>query len=161
MASYTNPNIYYEEEEDQFVDMPPQQPMYNRAIPVTAAVDGPNNRFSQQQGRMMNPNSVPFSPGFAPNMMQQQQFNPQNAMQMQMLQIEMFKIQQVGKSAFCYISTQPLIRKHQRRYRFSRLSSSKLRCLLRHSASSSCRLKLRRKPAAPALDTIRRLPQAP
>lgn len=97
MASYNNPNIYYEEEEDQFLDQPQQQPMYNRAMPVTAAVDGPNNRFSQHQTRMMNPNSVPFSPGpaYAPNMMQQQQFAPpQNAMQMQMLQIEMFKLQQ-------------------------------------------------------------------
>ncbi|TEB35442.1 hypothetical protein FA13DRAFT_1706758 [Coprinellus micaceus] len=94
MASYNNPNIYYEEEEDQFVDLPPQQPTYSRAMPLTAAVDGPNNRFSQQQTRIMNPNSVPFSPGFAPNMMQQQQYAPQNAMQMQMLQIEMFKLQQ-------------------------------------------------------------------
>lgn len=96
VASYNNPNVYYEEEEDQLADIPVPQAMYhNRAMPMTAAVDGPNNRFSQQQGRMMNPNSVPFSPGFAPSMHQQQQhYNPQNAMQMQMLQLEMFKIQQ-------------------------------------------------------------------
>jgi hypothetical protein len=94
ITSYNNPNVYYEEEEDQLAEMPPQV-FHNRAMPMTAAVDGPNNRFAQQQTRMMNPNSVPFSPGFAPNMMQQQQFNPQNAMQMQMLQIEMLKIQQV------------------------------------------------------------------
>ncbi|KAF5333664.1 hypothetical protein D9611_002218 [Ephemerocybe angulata] len=97
IVSYNNPNVYYEEEEDQFNDIPVPQPMYNnRAMPMTAAVDGSNNRFAQQQGHphIMNPNSLPFSPGFAPNMMQQQQFTPQNAMQMQMLQIEMFKIQQ-------------------------------------------------------------------
>ncbi|KAF6762764.1 hypothetical protein DFP72DRAFT_987219 [Ephemerocybe angulata] len=76
IVSYNNPNVYYEEEEDQFNDIP-------------------------QQGHphIMNPNSLPFSPGFAPNMMQQQQqFTPQNAMQMQMLQIEMFKIQQVQQA---------------------------------------------------------------
>ncbi|KAJ2931613.1 hypothetical protein H1R20_g5323, partial [Candolleomyces eurysporus] len=95
ITSYNNPNVYYEEEEDQLAEMQPQA-FNNRAMPMTAAVDGPNNRFAQQQTRMMNPNSVPFSPGFAPNVMQhQQQFNPQNAMQMQMLQIEMLKIQQV------------------------------------------------------------------
>ncbi|KAJ3510055.1 hypothetical protein NMY22_g16090 [Coprinellus aureogranulatus] len=43
IPSYSNPNVYYEEEEDQFVELPPQQPMYNRAMPLTAAVDGPNN----------------------------------------------------------------------------------------------------------------------
>jgi len=57
---------------------------------MTAAVDGPNNRFSQQQGpRGMNPNSIPFSPGFNPNMM------PQAQMQMQMLQLEMMRIQAI------------------------------------------------------------------
>lgn len=57
---------------------------------MTAAVDGPNNRFSHHQAaRGMNPNSMPFSPGFAPNMMPQQQAQ----MQMQMLQLEMIRIQ--------------------------------------------------------------------
>ena len=51
----------------------------------TAAVDSSINRFSHYQG--MNPNSIPFSPGFAPNMA------PQAQIQMQMLQLEMMRIQ--------------------------------------------------------------------
>jgi len=58
---------------------------------MTAAVDGPNNRFSHQQTpRGMNPNSIPFSPGFAPNMT-----TPQAQMQIQMLQFEMMRIQTI------------------------------------------------------------------
>jgi len=88
--SYQNAGIFPEEEEDdQLAEMPQQNIYNNRNIPMTAAVDGPNNRFSQHQAaRGMNPNSLPFSPGFAnPNMM------PQAQMQMQMLQLEMMRIQ--------------------------------------------------------------------
>ncbi|PPQ79537.1 hypothetical protein CVT25_003420 [Psilocybe cyanescens] len=82
-------NIFPEEEEDDHVQELPQQSVFNnRNIPMTAAVDGPNNRFSHHQAaRGMNPNSMPFSPGFNPNMM------PQAQMQMQMLQLEMMRIQ--------------------------------------------------------------------
>ncbi|TFK27082.1 hypothetical protein FA15DRAFT_587271 [Coprinopsis marcescibilis] len=91
--SYSNPAYFpEEEEEDQIAEMP-QQHMHARGFPMTAAVDGPNNRFShQQQGRMMNPNSVPFTPNFVPGMAQNA--GSQNAMQMQMLQLEMLRIQQ-------------------------------------------------------------------
>ncbi|KAF9057387.1 hypothetical protein BJ165DRAFT_28393 [Panaeolus papilionaceus] len=79
---------FAEEEEDQFVDIPHHNNNnngYTRNIPMTAAVDGPNNRFSQQQAmRGMNPNSIPFSPGFAPNNQQ---------VQLQMLQLEMMRMQ--------------------------------------------------------------------
>lgn len=91
--SYNNPNYYSEEEEDQFVDLPStHQPMFaNRGVPMTAAVDGPTNRFSQHQAARMNPNSMPFSPGFAQGVNGQQ-----SAMQMQMLQqqMEMLRLQQ-------------------------------------------------------------------
>ncbi|KAF8974581.1 hypothetical protein BDZ97DRAFT_1646909 [Flammula alnicola] len=90
-ASQRHTNIFPEEEEDdQLAEMPQQNLFNNRNVPMTAAVDGPNNRFSQQQAaRGMNPNSMPFSPGFAPNMM------PQAQMQMQMLQLEMMRIQAI------------------------------------------------------------------
>lgn len=91
--SYTNPAYYSEEEEDQFVELPStHQPMFaNRGVPMTAAVDGPTNRFSQHQAARMNPHSMPFSPGFAPGVNGQQ-----NAMQMQMLQqqMELLRLQQ-------------------------------------------------------------------
>jgi len=87
---YHSSNIFpEEEEEDQIAEMP-QHNIYNRNMPMTAAVDGPNNRFANHQGpRGMNPNSMPFSPGFNPNMIGHAQ--PQ--MQMQMLQLEMMRIQ--------------------------------------------------------------------
>ncbi|PPQ72527.1 hypothetical protein CVT24_004833 [Panaeolus cyanescens] len=77
---------YIEEEEDQFVDIPQHNNnIYNRNIPMTSAVDGPNNRFSQHQAlRGMNPNSIPFSPGFNNNNQQ---------VQLQMLQLEVMRMQ--------------------------------------------------------------------
>jgi len=54
---------------------------------MTAAVDGPNNRFSQQQSRGMNPNSAPFTPSFAQTTNVQAQ-----ALQMQMMQLEIMRI---------------------------------------------------------------------
>ncbi len=59
---------------------------------MTAAVDGPNNRFSQHQQRGMNPNSAPFTPSFATNMMAQPNAQTQ-AFQMQMMQMEMLRLQ--------------------------------------------------------------------
>lgn len=82
-------NFFPEEEEDDHVAEMLQQNVFNtRNGPMTAAVDGHNNRFTHHQAaRGMNPNSMPFSPGFAPNMM------PQAQMQMQMIQLEMMRIQ--------------------------------------------------------------------
>lgn len=52
------------------------------------SVDGSINGFSHHQAAHgMNPNNVPFSPGFTPNMA------PQAQIQMQMLQLEMMRIQ--------------------------------------------------------------------
>jgi hypothetical protein len=65
----------------------------NRTIPLTAAVDGPNNRFSQQQ-RAMNPSVAPFSPAFAPNQHTNVQAQ-QQALQMQMMQLEIMRMQAV------------------------------------------------------------------
>ncbi|KAJ7900122.1 hypothetical protein B0H14DRAFT_2493900 [Mycena olivaceomarginata] len=63
----------------------------NRAMPMTAAVDGPNNRFMQQQQRDVNPNMGSFSPAFAgqPNHVQAQ------ALQMQMMQLEIIRMQTI------------------------------------------------------------------
>ncbi|KAF5321912.1 hypothetical protein D9619_000951 [Psilocybe cf. subviscida] len=90
-AQQHSTNIFPEEDEaDYLADMPQQNIYNNRNVPMTAAVDGPNNRFAQHQApRGMNPNSMPFSPGFpAQNMMPQ-------AAQMQMLQLEMMRIQAI------------------------------------------------------------------
>jgi len=89
-------NPYDGEENDIVAEISSHHMFANRAMPMTAAVDGPNNRFSQQQ-RGMNPNSVPFSPAFAhAPLHQQQQYQAQaQALQMQMLQMEMLKIQTV------------------------------------------------------------------
>lgn len=86
--SQTHPtNIFPEDDEgDQVADIP-QRPIYvNRNAPITAAVDGPNNRFSAQQAalRGMNPLSMPFNP---PQMMSATQ------MQVQMMQLEMLRLQ--------------------------------------------------------------------
>ncbi|KAL0070956.1 hypothetical protein AAF712_002177 [Marasmius tenuissimus] len=84
-----------EEEEDQVLEMPSRNLYANNhhgashIMPMTAAVDGPNNRFAQQQ-RGMNPNSVPFSPGFNAGVNQNAQ---QQAFQMQMMQLELLKLQ--------------------------------------------------------------------
>ncbi|KAL0580779.1 hypothetical protein V5O48_001244 [Marasmius crinis-equi] len=85
-----------EEEEDQVLEIPSRNLYANNhhgashIMPMTAAVDGPNNRFTQQQQRGMNPNSVPFSPAFNPGMNQNVQ---QQAFQMQMMQLELLKLQ--------------------------------------------------------------------
>ncbi|KAJ7492830.1 hypothetical protein FB451DRAFT_1389173 [Mycena latifolia] len=62
----------------------------NRTMPMTAAVDGPNNRFMQQQ-RDVNHNIGSFSPAFAaqPNHVQAQ------ALQMQMMQLEIIRMQTI------------------------------------------------------------------
>lgn len=59
-------------------------------MPMTAAVDGPNNRFMQQQ-RDVNPNVGSFSSAFAaqPNHVQAQ------ALQMQMMQLEIIRMQTI------------------------------------------------------------------
>ena len=55
-----------------------------------ASADGSINAFSHHQASLgMNPNSIPFSPGFSPNMAPQAQAQ----IQMQMLQLEMMRIQ--------------------------------------------------------------------
>ncbi|KIJ70302.1 hypothetical protein HYDPIDRAFT_77207 [Hydnomerulius pinastri MD-312] len=67
--------------------------------PLTAAVDGPNNRFIQQQlagQRGLNPNSVPFSPAYPHG--SQQQVTPAEAQlhayqQMQLMQLEIMRLQ--------------------------------------------------------------------
>ncbi|KAJ6604440.1 hypothetical protein DFH09DRAFT_309490 [Mycena vulgaris] len=62
----------------------------SRTMPMTAAVDGPNNRFMQQQ-RDVNQNIGSFSPAFAgqPNHVQAQ------ALQMQMMQLEIIRMQTI------------------------------------------------------------------
>ncbi|KAJ7431809.1 hypothetical protein B0H11DRAFT_837281 [Mycena galericulata] len=61
-----------------------------RTMPMTAAVDGPNNRFMHQQ-QDVNSNIGSFSPAFAaqPNHVQAQ------ALQMQMMQLEIIRMQTI------------------------------------------------------------------
>jgi len=78
-----------EESEDQVIEAPSHN-IFSGAM--TAAVDGPNNRFTQQQ-RGMNPNSVPFSPGFqTPSAQVQAQAQ---ALQMQIMQLEIIRLQSI------------------------------------------------------------------
>jgi hypothetical protein len=94
---------YPEEEEDQVLEMPSRNIYANNhhgashIMPMTAAVDGHNNRFAQQQQpqqqsqqRGMNPNSTPFNPAFTPGVNGNAQ---QQAFQMQMMQLELLKLQ--------------------------------------------------------------------
>lgn len=102
-SQHHHQSVFPEEDEDDFIaDMPPQEVYVNkhfspnRQMPVTAAVDGPNNRFSQHQQRGMNPNSVPFTPSFSNNnmnMMGQAANMQTQAFQMQMMQMEMLRLQ--------------------------------------------------------------------
>ncbi|THV03306.1 hypothetical protein K435DRAFT_651452 [Dendrothele bispora CBS 962.96] len=85
-------SVFPEEDDDQVAEIPNNLYLnvHSRNHPMTAAVDGPNNRFSQQQSRGMNPNSVPFTPSFSqPNNVQTQ------ALQMQMMQLEILRIQAI------------------------------------------------------------------
>lgn len=83
------PTLAFPEEEG--ADNMPQRHVYNDSnISVTAAVDGPNNRFASQQAapRGMNPLSVPFNPQIQLQMMQLEMMRLQ-ALQAQQLQSEM------------------------------------------------------------------------
>jgi hypothetical protein len=75
------------EEADQFLDT--SQYFNNRNVPMTSAVDG-NNHFSLQQAHFPIPqNNFPFGPAFP-------QASPaahNQAMSMQMIQLEMMRIQ--------------------------------------------------------------------
>lgn len=74
-----------DDEGDQISEMPQSHRYNNRNFSMTAAVDGPNNRFASQQAapRGMNPLSVPFNP---PQVMN-------NQLQLQMMQLEMMRLQ--------------------------------------------------------------------
>lgn len=87
-----------EEDEDEIGEIPSQKFYVNAGAsrPMTAAVDGPNNRFSHQQTRM-NANSPPFVPGFAVQA-SQAQAQAQALQEMQLLQMEVIRLQ-VGPSS--------------------------------------------------------------
>lgn len=89
-------HTFTEEDEDQVYDMPSQNHFMNSSSagrPVTAAVDGPNNRFSQHQSRM-NANSPAFVPGFNSAVQTPSSQSQTQAMQeMQMLQMELLRLQ--------------------------------------------------------------------
>ncbi|KAF5369831.1 hypothetical protein D9758_001251 [Tetrapyrgos nigripes] len=85
-SSHSHP-IFPEEDDDQLAEIPSNFHSNYRNHPMTAAVDGPGNRFSQQQ-RGMNPNSTPFTPSFV-------QPNNAQALQMQMMQLEILRIQAI------------------------------------------------------------------
>ncbi|KAI0313820.1 hypothetical protein OF83DRAFT_1165444 [Amylostereum chailletii] len=95
---FASSSYNHHEEEDELADMVAQK-MYVNAPPrmqmqyppMTAAVDGSNNRFSQQQavrGQMMNA------------MNQRQAQAQQQALQMQMMQLEMMRLQALQAQQF-------------------------------------------------------------
>jgi len=114
-SNYQYSPFMEEEEMDQVGDILSQnmQNMYinsnsYNSRPMTAAVDGPNNRFAQQQQhqqqqqqhyqgsqRPLNPNSVPFNPSFSNNTrpsavdVQAQAYQQQ----MQLMQLEIMRLQ--------------------------------------------------------------------
>jgi hypothetical protein len=99
-ASQNHATSTLEEDEDQLPEMLPKNHLFanhglNRAI--TAAVDGPNNRFAQQQQQQqqvgMNPHSAPFTPAFATNIQAQNAHVQAQALQMQLMQLELMKLQ--------------------------------------------------------------------
>jgi len=98
-------NYPFPEEEIQVTENFHKNISQDRDVPV---VDGSINHFSQHQPiRGMNPNSVPFSPGFAPNM------TPQAQIQMQMFQLEMMRIQAVqAQQQYQEIMAQATLQQH-------------------------------------------------
>lgn len=95
------PTFPEEEDEDEIGEMPSQNFYVNAGAsrPMTAAVDGPNNRFSHQQTTRMNANSPPFVPGFAVQTPQAQaQAQAQALQEMQMLQMEVIRLQVGSRS---------------------------------------------------------------
>ncbi|KZV75419.1 hypothetical protein PENSPDRAFT_673853 [Peniophora sp. CONT] len=94
-ASYNNNNIY-DDEEDELAEMVNQKMYFNnqpprmQAPPLTAAVDGSHNRFSQQQMRGGQYMHGGMNAMQAQVQAQQQQ---QQALQMQMMQLEMLRLQ--------------------------------------------------------------------
>jgi len=102
-GSFNVPNVMaHQEDEDQLAEIPSlfaSNRTYgqSRAFPATAAADVPNNAFlQQQQRRPLNPNSLPFSPGFqAPANPSQAQAQ---AFQLQMMQLELMKIQAIQQA---------------------------------------------------------------
>ncbi|KAJ7107642.1 hypothetical protein C8R43DRAFT_1044796 [Mycena crocata] len=92
VTSHLQSSIFPEEDDEpgQFAQNVFVNHGANRTMPMTAAVDGPNNRFMQQQ-TAMNPNMGSFSPAFAaqPNHVQAQ------ALQMQMMQLEIIRMQTI------------------------------------------------------------------
>lgn len=68
----------------------------NMQVPMTAAVDGPGNRFSQHQqmnvSRGMNPHSAPFNPAVN-NIQAPSPYVQSQALQMQLMQLEIMRLQ--------------------------------------------------------------------
>ncbi|KAJ6516089.1 hypothetical protein C8R45DRAFT_231225 [Mycena sanguinolenta] len=94
-ASQLHSSVFPEEDDDQIVDVPDQTAFASHQahrVPMTAAVDGPDNRFSQQQHRGMNPNVAPFTPSFLPRQPVQPVQAPNPALQ-QMQMMELLKLQ--------------------------------------------------------------------
>jgi hypothetical protein len=95
----------FAEEVDQLNHTFHQSISQDRDVPMTAAVDASINRFSHHQA--MNPNSIPFTPAFTPNIA------PQAQVQMQILQLEMMRIQAMqAQQQYQEIMAQATIQQH-------------------------------------------------
>ena len=126
-----------------------QQPLQDEehipSMPFTAAVDGP--AFSHHQ-KPLNPNSAPFSPAFSPS--------PQlQALQMQMMQLEILRLQVRPPLLLfvLFLTRQPP--------RTSKHSNTRQKSLHSSSSASSSRSSNRPSPGASAWASIPPLPPVP
>lgn len=93
-------NVFPEDDDDQLPETP--QHLFNyRNLPMSAAVDG-NTHLSHQQAQYPDRTNFPFNLGFSHPSTMSPPIQTQ-AMSMQMLQLEMMRIQ-VGFLLFCHLS---------------------------------------------------------
>lgn len=123
-------SVFAEEDDMDEVAELFSQNMYinNQATrPLTAAVDGPNNRFVQQQmaaQSALNPNSVPFYPSYSQGMQPQKTGEVQlhAYQQMQMMQLEIARLQ--SEQAQRNARAQAIFIQHALRQQMSRGASA-------------------------------------
>jgi hypothetical protein len=68
----------------------------SKHIPMTASLDGPDQRLARQQtsaSRGMNPNCAPFSPAYNVNVQSPSPYMQAQALQLQLMQLEIMRLQ--------------------------------------------------------------------
>lgn len=70
----------------------------SKHIPMTASLDGPDQRLARQQtsaSRGMNPNCAPFSPAYNVNVQSPSPYMQAQALQLQLMQLEIMRLQTI------------------------------------------------------------------